>query len=146
MMMRNSPLYLTLLSALPFIALSGMIAMHMDQQTILLHFLMTYAAVILSFLGGIHWGLAVLHYPKNPNQAVLMLFESIVPPLLAWSLMLVDQVYLRLLSFAFLYALVWGIDSVLYNHKIIPQWFFNLRCVVTPIVVVSIYVAYFSII
>ncbi len=141
------PFWLTLISAAPFVLLSMSIAFgwvqHPEHS---LHVLITYAAIVFSFLGGIHWGIAVLHTDENPKAATLMIAESMIAPLCALLVMTIDRTYLQLLSFAFLYALIWGVDSILYNNKIIPLWFFNLRGIITPIVVVSMYVAYFSVI
>ena len=42
--------------------------------------LSAYAAVVLSFLGGIHWGLAM----RQPQPASPVLVWGVVPPLVAW--------------------------------------------------------------
>jgi hypothetical protein len=42
--------------------------------------LSAYAAVIISFLGGIHWGLAM----RQPQPAARLLVWGVVPSLLAW--------------------------------------------------------------
>lgn len=140
-------LALTLLGAVPFVGMSAGIALfHLNSQG-MLQSLFTYAAVILAFLGGIHWGIAVTHvHALKPEVARFMYVESMLCVGLAWGILFIDAPYLRLLAFAFLYALAWGIDSVLFGMRLIPLWYFNLRGIVTPIVVVSIYVAYFSII
>lgn len=141
------PFWLTILCTAPFVLLSMSIAFGWTSNpTQSLHLLIMYAAILFSFLGGIHWGIAIRHLDENPKAATLMIAESMVAPLCAWLIMFIDETYIQLLSFAFLYALIWGIDSILYNNKIIPLWFFNLRGILTPIVVVSMYVAYFSVI
>ena len=42
--------------------------------------LSAYGAVVLSFLGGIHWGLAM----RQPQPASAVLVWGVVPPLVAW--------------------------------------------------------------
>jgi hypothetical protein len=42
--------------------------------------LSAYAAVIISFLGGIHWGLAM----RQPQPSARLLVWGVVPSLLAW--------------------------------------------------------------
>ena len=42
--------------------------------------LSAYAAVVLSFIGGIHWGLAM----RQPQPASAALVWGVVPPLVAW--------------------------------------------------------------
>ena len=51
--------------------------------------LLSYAAVIISFLGAVHWGVALGMQDKIPNHIRdrLLLF-SVVPPLLAWQMVL----------------------------------------------------------
>lgn len=138
---------LTLLVAVPFVGLSFGVSTHPTNVDALLSALFTYAAIVLSFLGGIHWGIAVTHaYARNPQAARLMYIESIMTAVIAWAILFLHEPYLRLLAFAFLYAIAWCIDSVLYSNRLIPLWYFNLRGIATPIVVVSMYVAYFSII
>jgi uncharacterized Tic20 family protein len=51
-----------------------------DVQPYVAQALSTYAALILSFLGGIHWGLAM----RQPDVAPRVLWWGIVPALVAW--------------------------------------------------------------
>lgn len=141
------PLWLALISIIPFLILSLSIAFQWTSDVNeTLTQLLVYAAILFSFLGGIHWGLALNQTRDRPQIAKLMIFESFIACLLAWLIMYIPEIYFRLLAFAFLYAFIWGIDSLLFNHKIIPLWFFNIRGIVTPIVVVSMYVTFFSVI
>lgn len=141
------PLTLAIISTIPFIIMSLAIAFRFSgDMEATLQLLLGYAVIIFSFLAGIHWGLAISYVEDNPKRATLLFAESMIATLLAWLLMFMAELYMRVLGFAFLYAIIWGIDSVLFTHKIIPLWFFNLRGIVTPIVVVSMYVTYFSII
>ncbi len=140
-------LTLAMLGTLPFVGLSIGIALFDLRGPSALNSLFSYAAIILAFLGGIHWGIAVTQVQaKEPEVARFMYIESVMAIALAWGVLFIGEPYLRLLAFAFLYAVAWGIDSILYGMKLIPLWYFNLRGIVTPIVVVSIYLAYFSII
>ena len=45
--------------------------------------LLNYAAVILAFMGAIHWGLA-MRADEASNQAPVQLGLSVIPPLLGW--------------------------------------------------------------
>lgn len=138
-------LFLTLAGGVPFVALSVMIALHsFSDVKQALDWLLVYAAVILSFMGGTHWGFAVHQYSANRPVANLLIAESILPSLVAWGVLLYPDYYIRLLVFTLLYTFTWGIDSLLYNNNLMPQWFFNIRCIITPIVVVALYVAYFG--
>jgi uncharacterized membrane protein YhdT len=137
----------TIAGTVPFVGLSVMVAAHaFADNKLVIQLLLTYAAVIMSFLGGIHLGVALTQYAHQPRISKLLIAESIWPSLITWGLLYTTQVHIQLLVLTILYALMWAIDSLLYNNDIIPQWFFNLRCVITPIVMVSLYVAYFGLI
>lgn len=140
-------LTLMMVAVLPFVGLSIGLYFHSDNGTILLDLLFSYAALVLSFLGGIHWGMAVMHAQKDhPHAARLMYVGSIFTVAVSWGILFVPDMNNRLLSFAFLYAAAWGSDRLLLRYGIIPLWYYNLRSIATPIVVVSMYVAYFSIV
>ncbi|MBV8938899.1 MAG: DUF3429 domain-containing protein [Alphaproteobacteria bacterium] len=140
-------LALTLLGTMPFVGLSVGISLDKENTEGLLQPLFIYGAVMLSFLGGIHWGFAMTFSHAGQTDASLLLHGvSVLFVLVAWGVFFLQQPYLRLLAFAFFFAVAWGVDSLLYSHQMIPLWYFNLRGIVTPIVVVSMYVAYFSVI
>ena len=131
----------------PFIMLSIAVSMHTFSNTkMVMELLLTYSAVIISFLGGFHLGVAITQHFQNQKITTFLVVESIWPSLIAWGLLYTTQMHIQLLVLTLLYALMWAIDCLLYNQNLIPQWFFNLRCIITPIVVVSLYVAYFGLI
>jgi hypothetical protein len=145
--MTRLPLSLMAAATLPFVGLSASVPLHLfSNARPIVELLLTYAAVIISFLGGIHWGIAVTQFAQKRRIANLLVAESVWPSLIAWGVLFYGEIYTQLLVLTLLYAFVWGIDSLLYSNDIIPQWFFNLRCVITPIVVVSLYVAYFGLV
>jgi hypothetical protein len=103
--------------------------------------LVGYAAVILSFLGGIQWGLALNLIETAPKSARTMFALSVVPSLLAWAMLLLPAARERVMVAVLLFAFVWVIDAMLYLQKLIPPWFFRLRGVITTIVVLSLLIA-----
>jgi hypothetical protein len=133
-----------LAGTVPFVCLSVAVSMHMFSDVKhVMQLLLTYAAIIVSFLGGIHLGVAITKHGKT-RFFNFLIAESIWPSLIAWGLLFTVEVHIQLLVLTLLYALMWAIDSLLYNNDVIPPWFFTLRCIITPIVVVSLYVAYFG--
>lgn len=84
--------------------------------------LLAYGAVILSFLGGLHWGLAIAR--AEPSFARLGL--GVVPSLVGWTaLLLGGRPGLLLLALAFL--LVFLLDRRLTRNGMAPPWFMKLR-------------------
>jgi hypothetical protein len=83
--------------------------------------LLAYGAVILSFLGGIRWGLAVA--TTDPADLFVPLFFSITPALLGWIALLVPSstglVLLALGFAAILIADLWLSTA--------PYWYRSLR-------------------
>ena len=83
--------------------------------------LIGYGAVILSFLGGVRWGLAIVD--SSSKSLLLPLFYSILPSLIGWiALFLPSQMGFILLSCGFFATLL--ADMKLKNS---PTWYARLR-------------------
>lgn len=145
--MKKLPFTITTIACVPFVALSIAASMQwFDDTTAIVHMLLSYSVVILSFLGGVHWGIAVSHYTHDKRIANSLIAESIIPSIIAWAALFHADVHIQLLVLTVLYTCIWAIDSMLMARGIIPVWFFEIRCMITPIMVVSLYIAYFGII
>ncbi len=87
--------------------------------------LMAYGAVILSFLGGIHWGVAIASDPGNgalPGR----LMVSVAPSLVAWAgLLLPLRVGLLVLAAGF--AAILYVDIRATRAGEMPSWYPRLR-------------------
>lgn len=94
----------------------------------------SYSVVILSFLGGIRWGHALLREQddtSNPERWTLI--WSVVPPLVAWATVFAgDRLAVGILLIAFCAQGVW--DSFAANSGKLPRWFAPLRMVLTATV------------
>ena len=90
---------------LPFIAASAAVALGPPAwQDTALRALIAYGAVIVSFLGGIHWG-----SPTSAAHDGARLW-GVVPSLLAWPLLLLPSSRLALIGLAASLALCWAVD------------------------------------
>ena len=124
--------------ALPF--LCGAIAA--SQQVAVLglapdHFLLNYGAIILSFLGGLHWGRVITSPNANGSSDPNWLIWSVCPSLLGWvALLLPVKVGAMSLSLCFLAAL--HIDQKLFQEQIWPAWMRPLRMHLSLIAVASL--------
>lgn len=131
--------WLTFTGAIPFIACSAALWLAPNQyRGFAVSVLTAYAAVILSFLGGIQWGMAVNVIDTAPKSARNMFLLSVVPSLLAWGMLLLPEPRSRILVAIFLFAFVWVIDALLNVQKLIPPWFFKLRSTISLIVIASL--------
>lgn len=92
-----------------------------------------YAAVIASFLCGMHWGVALLA-PRAPP--VPLLLGSNVAALAAWAAALAPA-SIGFLLFAALFAALAAIDHFLHRAGTWPVWFWRLRLTISAIVVAT---------
>ncbi len=101
----------------------------------------TYAAVIVSFLGGIQWGVALATYEHQPQTAKSLFLLSVVPSLLAWAMLFLPNGSSRVIVAIFLVGFVWVIDALLHLQQVLPTWFFRLRSIVSAVVIASLIAA-----
>src|SRR5205085_2549184 len=94
LMLRRRAWLLTIAGALPFVAATAaLLAERSAVRVPAIAALVTYAAVILSFLGGIEWGLAVQESPAAASAKTrdrlraIALLVSTLPSLAAWGLL-----------------------------------------------------------
>ena len=96
-----------------------------------------YAGVILSFLGGIQWGLAIgaQNVGGHTNHGFgILLNLSIGPSLVAWSGVFLWQSIWGALLLTAGFVLALATDHWSYNRGLIPRWFLQLRFMLTCIV------------
>ena len=88
--------------------------------------LLTYGAVILSFLGGVVWGLSLLNDSASNEQIKREFIYSVCPSLLAWAaLFLPPRLGTGLLALCFCGAFVH--DALAARVHELPGWFLSLR-------------------
>ena len=106
---------------------------------------MLYAATILSFLGAVHWGLALANYggapPSPDNPAPAMGWErlgwSVVPPLVAWVAVALTAVP-GLVTFMIAFAAMLAGDTVAARMGRAPLWYIPMRRVLTALVILAL--------
>ena len=128
---------------LPFIGSAALIVWAPDFLSLgsrLLHMvLVTYAALIASFLGGVRWGNALSHPERQGREFVM----AIMPSLVAWLALATPQPYdLMMLIGIFLALGVSDIGLVLAGGA--PRWYGKLRVGLTVMVVLSLLGALFG--
>ncbi len=137
----RSAFWLGTAGLLPFVVLSSALFALPDQyRPSLLFWLTGYAAVILSFVGALHWGVALVH-PKmrEPDRAVYMAW-SVVPALAGWvSLLLPAKTGLLLMAAT--YAVHLAADFQLGQRYPIPTWYLRMRGGLTSVVVLCLLLA-----
>lgn len=100
--------------------------------------LLTYAAVILSFMGAVHWGLAMRSHVDIAN---MQLGLSVVPALIGWTTLMLPALYAYpVFMVAFLVLLAFDLEAT--RAHLAPRWYPSLRIPLTIGVVASLGVAY----
>jgi len=127
------PLALGLAGVIPFCAAPAYMINNGLFCPLLANYHMAYGAVILSFLGGVRWGMAV------EGRSILPTWYhftwSVTPSLIGWSALCMPSVTAGYLT------LVGGLGSACYLDLVeagYPQWFKGLRIVLTTVAITSL--------
>lgn len=120
---------------IPFVVLSMGLWVFPESIQDMLHApLLSYAAIILSFMGAVHWGLAMSsHDQLDQGQMAL----SIIPPLLAWF----ASLFPPMINYSFLilgFAGLCLIDVRFTRLGRLRAWYPRLRIPLTLVVTVSL--------
>jgi hypothetical protein len=125
----------------PFVALA-LLSIAGYASVSVSHALATYAAVILSFVGALHWGYAVQANSKGRIAAIQYCW-SVLPALIGWfalQLPLTFALRAQALTFIICYAL----DRTLATAEATPHWFMNLRAVLSAVAVAALLLASYA--
>jgi hypothetical protein len=103
--------------------------------------LITLAAVILSYLGGIEGGIALGEERSTEKSRAFALCLSVVPALAAWGILWLPTTQWQVGAALALFIAVWGVDLWLARQGLIAAWFVDLRTAVTAAVCVILALA-----
>lgn len=107
----------------PVFLTAAALSMRGDFWPVAPGFVRSYAAIILSFLGGTWWAFAL----REERPRFLLLLISVVPSLAGWAAMFWFTPSQALFALA---LLLWGalaIDYLLVRRGLAPQWWMKLR-------------------
>lgn len=130
----------------PFVvgALGGWLASP-GHAGLALNAMLGYGAVILSFLGGVHWGRALApDLAARPGGARLL--WSVTPALIGWGAMFAGQIYAVLVLFIAAFTLAFFVDAKAVNVGMFPAWYGRLRKLLSIGVLVCLLLALFAVI
>ncbi|GEM_PF-398899 len=109
----------------------------LETGTQILYWGLMYSAILLSFMGGIHWGIALMLTKGNTEiTPILERFSgSLLPAIIGWIAIIPGSLLgtisippfwrFALMFFAFLYLLIADQRSV--RNGLLPQWYGRLR-------------------
>lgn len=126
----SDPRWLGAAGLLPFFGLAVMSWLPGAPQSLVTQALLGYGAVILSFVGALHWGLAMAMPSPGTAFTARLYVWSVVPALVAWLAMLLPVA----LAVAILIAGLWlhyVQDRRLAHLITLPEWYLPLRLKLT---------------
>ena len=82
-----------------------------------------YAAVILTFIGAVNWGIVIS--TKSVKNSTAKLIFSIIPALISWILLLTSTIH-ELLMFAICFLILWWVEQLMMKD-LMPNWYIKLR-------------------
>ena len=103
--------------------------------------LVTFAAIVLSYLGGIEGGLALRDEAGTVHTRAIAFSMSTLPSLAAWGVLWLPSPQWQLGASLGLFVAVWMSDLWLARQGLVPSWFVDLRTAVTAVVAVTLGVA-----
>ena len=135
---------LSIAGFIPF-ALFALCIAWFDQQNplrpLVIDSLKTYGAIILSFLGGIRWGIAMKS--ENVERTGVIFTLSVLPSIIGWlSLFLPLPYVFAVQALGFAGQGAW--DSFAAQHRVYGLWFSRLRSTITFLVVGCLVIAFFA--
>lgn len=109
-----------------------------------LNAMLGYGAVILSFLGGVHWGRALApDIAMRPSW--MQLIWSVTPALIGWGAMFTGQIYSVLVIYLIAFTLAFIVDAKAVRGGLLPAWYGTLRKILTTGVILSLAVALYAV-
>lgn len=132
---RSMALWLGYLGLIPFLAGAGLALVGEPAlRDLAIRAVLAYGAVIASFVGAIHWGLALTH--RGP-QAPGLYLVSVLPALAAWlALLLTPRTGLPLLIATF--VALWLYERARLWASVFPDWFAQLRTRLSAVAVLTL--------
>lgn len=128
---------------LPFVGTALALALDPHHTAQWLATLKGYAAVILSFVGALHWGFAMAHPAIAARNGAALYAWSVVPSLLGWVALLVPHTLgLALLIGGF--AAHAAQDWRLVRQLPLPSWYLPLRLQLSTVACLCLASAYFT--
>lgn len=136
----TTPKLLGYLGLIPFIVPTLFLFYDTHHFAMWNHFLLTYGAVILSFVGALHWSFAMSLHDLPVYKQRWSFVWSVMPSLAAWIALSVPKVYgLTLMAVFFVFSLIR--DEQLSKQVELAAWYMPLRRNLTAIAISCLFAA-----
>jgi len=111
------------LGLIPFVA--GAVTALLSEELLSLAFqaFILYSLAILSFMGGVHWGLALIIGTRQSTRLLI----SVVPVIVAWICLIALPAPLTVAVLGGCFIAQWFIDRPILAELPIPSWYLEMR-------------------
>ncbi len=96
--------------------------------------LIAYAAIILSFMGAIHWGATISNAARQHSKNLVV---SIMPALAAWLALLLPEIFALVILFVGFILLI-AYDLAVAKSQAFPNWYISMRIRLTFVVILCL--------
>ena len=111
------------LGLVPFVVGAVAALLSNELASIALQAFVLYSLAILSFMGGVHWGLALI---TGTRQRVRLLI-SVVPVIAAWICLMTLPTHLALAVLGGGFIAQWFVDQPILAELPFPSWYLEMR-------------------
>ncbi|QGG76301.1 DUF3429 domain-containing protein [Pseudomonas syringae] len=125
---------------LPFISLALLIPFSTDYRPLFAIALVNYGAVILSFVGALHWGFAMTAQDMKVEQRSGRFIWSVIPALIAWIATLLPMPLGCVLLVIGFVVHLWQ-DRQLVRVISLPAWYLPMRLRLTVVASICLLLA-----
>lgn len=128
---------------LPFLGLAAASLLDPPRSGVWQQLSLNYGAVILSFVGALHWGFAMGKLTMSERARSISFAWSVVPALLAWLALLLDPIAgsaLMAAGFAAHYVQDWRLA----RQAVLPAWYLPMRLRLSLVAATSLIISSFA--
>lgn len=111
------------LGLLPFVAGAVAALLSNELASFALQAFVLYSLAILSFMGGVHWGLALITGTRQSSR----LLVSVIPVIAAWICLMTLPAQLTLAVLGGGFIAQWFVDRPILAELPIPSWYLEMR-------------------
>ena len=128
---------------IPFLALAGLACVDRERTVLWHDSLRAYGAVILSFVGALHWGFAMMHGGLAPRQRAAAFGWSVVPALVAFLALVVNSSVGDVVLAGGFMAHYWR-DRGMAATAALPAWYLPMRLRLSTVAILCLAVGAFG--
>lgn len=140
--MNKLPIYFGYAGILPFAFFTVIIVFGGDKAHTIGLLQIAYAAMILSFLGGVHWGQAI---PSNNRKQISFAMLPTIISLALFVLYAMQFYFIALIGTAIMFWVTFEADKKLMPVEHIPPGYFRFRAVLTYVVMALLTISAFAV-